>query len=284
MFASGSIWWTLKHVRLDLYRVLGRFDAWNAAGQLWRQLFFRHVERRIGTSAVFSPIFGSVPVDAVAAQLLAEGYWEGLKLPASLVTVLFRHACETKCRQGNLGETFFIGDLVDGRSPAGQAVAVADVYPGAHCPELDALREDGAIKSIVARFLGYPSTRCVTRLYWSPTSSMDDEGRRWAGQTIDFHYDIERRRTLYVYFYLTQARMESGAHVLIRRSHRGKSWRLKIASTRQTEERLFDRYSRTDIVVLEGDAGHGFVENPACYHKALPPTGSPRLMLQLRFS
>ena len=284
MFASGSIWWTLKHVRLDLYRVLGRFDVWNAVGQAWRRRLVRNVERCIGTAVVVSPIFGNVPVDAVAEQLLADGYWEGMRLPADFVTVLFRHACVTGCRQGTHPETFLIGDLMDGRSPAGQAIAVADVDPGAHCRELDLLQQDCAVKAVVARFLGYEPTQCVTRLYWSPASSMEDEGRRWAGQTIDYHYDIERRRALYVYFYLTEARVESGAHVVIRRSHRGKTLRLKLASTRQTEERLFDLYSRDDVVVVEGDAGLGFFENPACYHKALPPTRSQRLMLQLRFS
>lgn len=284
MYASGSIWWTLKHVRLGLYRVLRRFDAWHALERSWRRRFVRSPQHCIGTAVVFSPIFGSVPVDAAAAQLLTEGYWEGLRLPSDLVVELLRHACVTRCRQGGHAESFLIDNLVDGYSPRGQAIAVADVDPTARCAGLELLQQDEAIRAVVARFLGYAPTRCTTRLYWSPVSAMIDEVRRWAGQTIDFHYDIERRRTLYLFFYLTDASGESGAHVLIRRSHRRKTLRLKIASTRQTERRLFEVYPRHDVVLIEGCPGAGFFEDPACYHKALPPLRSRRLMLQLRFS
>jgi hypothetical protein len=57
-----------------------------------------------------------------------------------------------------------------------------------------------------------------------------------------------------------------------------------LASTRQPEQRVVGFYGADKIVVLEGSAGFGFFEDPACFHKVLPPLRSPRLMLQLRYS
>ena len=70
--------------------------------------------------------------------------------------------------------------------------------------------------SRLCAYLGYPPTRVALRLYWSPRSDLPDAERRWNGQTIDFHYDIEAGPTLYLYFYLATDR-KSGAHVVVPR-------------------------------------------------------------------
>lgn len=59
---------------------------------------------------------------------------------------------------------------------------------------------------------------------------------------------------------------------------------MKFASTRQSEHAVLDRYGADKVVVLEGAAGFGFFEDPACFHKVLPPLTSSRLLLQLRYS
>ena len=80
------------------------------------------------------------------------------------------------------------------------------------------------------------------------------------------------------------ALLESGAHVVVAGSHKSKSLRMKWASTRQPDRRVLGRYGVDKIVVLEGKAGFGFFEDPACFHKVLPPLKSNRLLLQLRYS
>lgn len=47
---------------------------------------------------------------------------------------------------------------------------------------------------------------------------------------------------------------------------------------------LLARYGPDRMIALEGPSGFGFVEDPYCYHKALPPLSGPRLVLQLRYS
>jgi hypothetical protein len=124
----------------------------------------------------------------------------------------------------------------------------------------------------------------AVRLYWSPAAPLTDNERRWNGQTIDYHYDIERWPTLYLYFYLSEADRLRGAHVVVAGSHRSKPWPLKWLSTRQPDHVVLARYGADKVVILEGMPGFGFFEDPACFHKVLPPTSEHRLMLQLRYS
>lgn len=283
--ASRSVLWTLKHVRpLHSYRLLRRFDRWNAYTLRTRRAAFTEAAIAGRPAMGHSPLFGAVDIEAIGVHLATAGYGGGLQLPATVVAAITRHARSAPCRQGSNAETFLIDEVKHGHSPAGAKIAVADVDAPDNCPDVEALQHDGVIRTLATRFLGYPPTECLTRLYWSPASTMGEEERRWAGQTIDYHYDIEPRHTLYVYFYLTDVDVRAGAHVLIRGSHHQKSWRLKLASTRQTEQALFRHYSRESVTIVEGKAGFGFLADPACYHKALAPDRDRRLMLQLRIS
>ena len=283
--SSRSVLWTLKHARpLHSYRLLRRFDRWNAYTLRTRRAAFAEAAAAGRSVMVHSALFGTVDIEAIETHLKTSGYEGGLQLPATMVASIVRHARSAHCRQGSNAETFLIDEVQQGRSPAGAEIAVADVDAPDNCPDVEALQHDAVIRTLATRFLGYPPTECLTRLYWSPASKMGEEERRWAGQTIDYHYDIEPRHTLYVYFYLTDVDVHAGAHVLIRGSHQQKNWRLKLASTRQTERTLFRYYSRDRVTIVEGKAGFGFLADPACYHKALAPDSDRRLMLQLRIS
>ncbi len=146
------------------------------------------------------------------------------------------------------------------------------------------LARDAALLAIARGHLGYAPRSVVARLYWSPTATLSDDERRDNGQTIDFHYEIERQPTLYLFFYLGDTDRGRGAHVVIDGSHRAKPLRLAWSATRQPEQALLAHYGPSRVVVLEGAAGFGFAEDPACFHKALPPLSGPRLVLQLRYS
>lgn len=229
-------------------------------------------------------VFATMSAADAAADLREHGYHAGLQMPAPLVAELRCHAEESYCsRAPGDRERFLIGEVKNGRSPLGNAVAIADV-DASSCPAAARIAGDAALLEVVRRHLGYNPTRAATRLYWSPPSELSDHERRWNGQTIDYHYDIEPGNALYLYFYLSDTDRHGGAHVVMAGSHRPKAPRLKWASTRQPEQVVLSRYGADKVVVLEGKAGFGFFEDPACFHKALPPLKSSRLVLQLRYS
>ena len=279
---SGGWRWAVSRARPErLYRLLGRLRAWTAAQRAWRRL------TAIGLDLPASPeesLFPGLSIDAAVRDLRQRGFHAGLALPTDLVTALCRHADLAPCRRGSGDpERFQIGDIRDGHSPRGYVVAVADVDLAA-CQAAERVARDAALVEIARRYLGYAPRTVVARLYWSPTAALSDDERRANGQTIDFHYDIERHPTLYVFFYLGDTDRGRGAHVVIDGSHRGKPLRLAWSATRQPEQALLAHYGPSRVVVLEGPAGFGFAEDPACFHKALPPRSGPRLVLQLRYS
>lgn len=274
--------WALRKIRIwHHHRVLGRFYSWTRAKRWWQRA---HRAAVSPSWALSSTVFSDADTTLIAEALRDSGYYAPLHLPTALVDLLVRHAHEAPCRRSDSDpERFRIGDVQDGRSPLGGPVAIADVEALDQCAAIEQLAGDRALVEVARRYLGYPPRQVLTRLYWSPRSDLSDMQRRANGQTIDFHYDIERHNALYLYFYLTEVDRSSGAHVVVSRSHAPKPLGMKLRSTRQAERRILNRFGHTNIVVLEGHPGFGFFEDPACFHKALPPLESDRLILQFRY-
>lgn len=276
--------WHLAHVRLwRAWRVLRRFESWDVLDRSARRAVRGGLHGLGGEDRVGSMLDSPFSSREIEASLRQNGCWAGLQLPDDVVDSVVHYARVTPCRQEARGETFLIDDLHDGRTSLGTPIAIADV-DARGSDAVEALQYDGLLRKVAGHFLGYPSTQCLTRLYWSPAVTLPVGARRRAGQTIDYHYDIERRPTLYVYFYLTHVDRERGAHVVVKGSHRRKPLSLKLASTRQRESRVLRHFPEGDVTVIEGRPGLGFFEDPACYHKVLAPASGRRLMLQLRFS
>ena len=218
------------------------------------------------------------------ADLRQRGFHAGLRIPNDIVSTLIEYAKRQPCSSApGDSERFLIEQVANGHTPSGKLVAVADVE-GWPCRTAWRLAGDAKLVAVARAYLGYRPTRVALRLYWSPQSDLSDAQRRWNGQTIDFHYDIEAGPTLYLYFYLSDTDRASGAHLVVAESHRAKPVWLRWASTRQREHVVLAAYGADNVVALEGSKGFGFFEDPACFHKVLPPVAANRLMLQLRYS
>lgn len=273
------------------YRVLGRFRTWRWALSQWERL-----PERLAAASGRKPggtvpqyhaeqsLFSDFRSDEALQRLRQQGVCGGLQLPPILVDQIAEYALAMPCRRHSEDhEHFRIGEVKNGLSPLGAPVGIADVIaPG--CPAVDTVTHDPVLIEIVRRYLGRRPRRVARRLYWSPVSTLPDEARRNNGQTIDYHYDIEPHNSLYVFFYITGADRNSGAHVAIMRSHRSKPLPIIWSSAFQPDARVLDRYGADSPVVIEGGPGYGFLEDPACFHKALPPKDRDRLVLQFRYS
>lgn len=262
------------------YRILGRFHSWKRLMALWGRL------RETGAAGhpAGPSLFGSIAPSDCTRILRKHGIFTGLQLPVETVDDILRHAHAADClRHAEDTERFRISEVENGLTPGGRPVTIADVS-GISCAGVDRITHDPILIEIVRSYLGYKPKRVARRLYWSPVSELPDDIRRNSGQTIDYHYDIEPRNSLYAYFYITGADRKSGAHVAVRGSHRAKPLPIIWSSAFQPEARVLACYGAGSQVTIEGASGFGFLEDPACFHKALPPRQGPRLMLQLRYS
>lgn len=248
------------------------------------------IERRSGGAAAMpgcglaASLFDLAIVASCLQGLDGSGFFGGLRLPQDSVDELAAFAGSALCVQRGASAPFRFGEVEDGRLPDGTPAVLADVETPQSSGAVAALVGDPVLLEVASGFLLYRPRCVVPRLWWSFAGNHAPQSRRAVGQEIDFHYDISGYNSLYLFFYLTDADRESGAHVVVRGSHRAKSPRLLLSTTAKSDSRIVQRYGSEAVTPLEGAAGFGFFEDPACYHKALPPRFRPRLMLQIRYS
>lgn len=161
--------------------------------------------------------------------------------------------------------------------------AILSVTSSAQLAEVQALAGDPTLVDVVAGYLGYTPERVSSWLFWSLRNQLTYAEREARYQTVGFHYDVHGLNFLYVNFYITDVDRNSGAHVLIEGSHRGKRLRQLLGTAKVTDSEARRRYGDGRIKCIEGPAGTGFFEDTSCYHKALAPLSDDRLMLQFRY-
>ena len=138
--------------------------------------------------------------------------------------------------------------------------------------------------NLVSNYLG-KVRKIQTKIQWSPVCQTNDDWREYNKQTVTFHYDVHDLNFVYIFFYLTDCDDKSGAHELIKGSHlKKKFFKHLIGSAKQSYESLKKDFKQEDFVIIKGKAGHGFIEDTSCFHRALVPTKEPRLTLQFRYS
>lgn len=283
----GTSSFTAKRIAAALqdrrwHRFTGRFVLLRAVVARLRAARDRRDPARLD---IGPSLFPQLAVETCLAGLQRDGVWPGLQLPFAMVDEITAFARSRFCSDGQQGrQRFLFSDLRGGRTPSGAVAAIAEVEACDECPAVEIVARDPLLLQTATRYLGFRPRKVQRRLYWSPCGALQDAERRAGGQTIDFHYDIEPSSALYIFFYIEGGDRNSGAHVAIIGSHRRKPLRLALAPAFRTEAHIFTHYPRSRECIIEGGPGFGFFEDPGCYHRALPPLRSHRLVLQLRLS
>ena len=148
----------------------------------------------------------------------------------------------------------------------------------------DEISCDKNLLNIANSFLG--NVKGVkTILTWATVCDATDKWREEYGQTVTYHYDVFGLHYIYAFFYITDCNIDTGAHQLIKGSHRNKKiFKHLIGSAKKSELDLKKDYDLNDFINIEGPAGYGFIEDTSCFHKALAPKIKPRLALQFRYT
>lgn len=292
--------WLRKAVRIvargDLgVLVFGRFIT---VRRMYGRVTAARQRFKLGKTALVAgpaTVFPGVSTGEVLASVGTDAVFTGLQLSADVVTALVAFAEQAPCirphlinRFAALGsdtqERFTKRDVTSGHLWNGQPAPMATVVDPSVCPEAARLMVDPFLLDVARGFLGYGPTRVRVNMFWSFAADFDDDQRRRFHQTIDYHYDIESYSFLYVNFYLTDTDRESGAHAMVKGSQRGKTISMLVGSARRSRAAVLERWGTGSELTIEGAAGFGFVQDSACYHRALPPVSRDRLFMQLRYS
>ena len=268
---------------LDFQYVLGRFKTVRVTYSGLRRLIGSRTAATANNQS--ATLFPEINIDQVVQNIREQAVYTDLKLPADIVAEIRAFALSEPLHASHDpdGPNFHYSDVVRGKIADGRLVAVSGVRDPSRCPAIRAVIDDPVLRTIVRRYLGYEPRRIMTLLSWSFASDLDDEQRRRLRHALDYHYDVGGFNFVYASFYITDTDRNSGAHVMMKRSHNKKPLRMLLGSAKASEAAVRKQFGIENEITIEGPAGTGFIQDTSCYHRALPPTQRDRLMLAIRF-
>jgi hypothetical protein len=232
-------------------------------------------------------LFPNADVNQIVRAISDDAVFVGMNLPLHIVAAIddFARTEPLHTNYDPHGPTFLHSQVIQGKAPDGRSVPIAGVREPSRCPAIKAIVDDPVLRNIVRRYLGHEPREVTTILNWSFASNFsEDERRRLKHQnTLDYHYDVGGFNFVYASFYISDCDRDSGAHVMMKRSHNRKPLRMLLGSAMASEESVRKHYGIENEIMIEGPAGTGFVQDTSCFHRATPPKLRDRLMLAVRF-
>ncbi|HTV48098.1 MAG TPA: hypothetical protein VMG59_06605 [Phycisphaerae bacterium] len=249
-----------------------------ASAMRCKQMF--SAQSPIGTQET---IFPSVNTKAALAELRRDAVCFGFDLTPEAAKIIYDYSCSQPLSHNSIAGTFNYSQVTGGKLPDGRMVAMGYVDKPLDCPVVRATVEDPKMQWVCRRYLGYVPLHVDVNLYWSFAAKLNLEERRKFNQTVEYHFDVHDFNFCYAHFYITDCDENSGAHVMVRGSHRHKKLSWLLGSARKGDAEVNAAYPAKDILVIKGRAGTGFIEDTSCYHKAIAPVERDRLLFQIRY-
>lgn len=270
-----------KNPNLFLMRKIARFEAVRTVASF----FFKRPAHSYKISKNNPSLFNNINVELIVSCLQTNGYYLGLNLPQDVLKNIYNYALLNKFygnRDPKLG--YYYSEKEKLESQVCQKFFIGSYLSNTeNCPAVKKLRTDPGLLAIAAKFLGSDPVYVGSEILWSFPVPTTMSQRLEAAQ--EFHYDLDDYRFLKFFFYLTDVDLSKGPHVCIRGSHRNKKFSHQLLPGNCPYKKdIVDYYGAENVLTICEKAGFGFVEDPYCFHKALPPTEKDRLILQIQFA
>ena len=286
-----SVAWNRLSARLksgDLHRTVGRFNTIRKTYSFFQKkrqqsndnLYKTQLQPR--ASSVFPDVSPPVAGDALRDKSVTFGF----ELPSAMVQEIHAFACQNLLYEPGFDDEFFVHDVKNGQLPTGRSVLRGLVKNPSHCPAIERIAQDPVLLSIAHDYLQYWPTQVTRHLTWTFVSDLSVREQKDRFLPLSYHYDVAGYNFMSAYFYITDMDTQTGAHVMIAGSHNKKPLHTLFApwSGRTPDQVLLDYYGKENEILIEGKAGFGFMQDPACFHKLLPPRQQNRLIFQIRYA
>jgi hypothetical protein len=238
-------------------------------------------------SAASSVLLGSDDYDLGfhANQVASESWTLTPKLTPEFIAAITQYAKTTKGRRPSYpkNEIIFYEDVKREAVSESNKTLMLRVDPSESL-EIQRLCSDRLLISLAEAYLGYKVRSVEAQLLWSfGNIDVDMKERHTKAQAVYYHWDSMAVNGFRVNFYLTDVDENSGAHVLIPKSHRRRPWKYIWARSTTTDSEALIRYYGGERLI-DGAAGTGFAQDVNGFHRALAPKSSDRLHLHFRYT
>jgi len=264
--------------------ILGRFKIIRRCYSAYSKLkqSFRGLPKNIPDER--TTFFKSLPTDLALKSLEKDAVFLGLELPQVIVTEIQEFSQNTLLAQADGLTHFYYSDVKNGYLPDGRAMVQGIAINPLACNAIQQIVNDPVLRLVVEKYLGYSPTKVSSLLRWSFVLEIPDKVRMRLNQGNIYHYDVGEFNSVYVNFYLSNTDKYSGAHAMFKSSHNHKTPKMLFNYATQPEEFLIKYYGKENELIIEANAGFGFIQDPYCYHRAIPPIKDERLLLQIQFA
>ena len=268
-----------KNPRWLLMRYFCRLETYRS----WMVSFAQSPQSSSVDSANDGTFSSNFTINSVVETLQAEGLYLGINLASEICQEIIDFALSTPC-YGNRKPQF--GFYYPQREAA-QLICPKPILTGYYfnseqCPAIARLSHHPQLRALAAHYFQAEPQLIGIQLWWSFATEAPAYERLRAAQV--FHYDMDDCRSLKFFFYLTDVDAASGPHVCVRGSHKRKTWRHQLIRRGYSDLAVVRNYGQDNLITICGEAGYGFVEDPLCFHKGIPPTQRDRLILQIEFA
>jgi len=263
--------------------VLGRFSLVRDTYSSCRMLLQLLRLRQSVEAGKKESLFNKTAINEINEELRSEAVFLGLNLPAKIVESITSFAKHTPLTREDDSSHFFYNDVKNGYLSDGRPVPQAIASNPLDCDEIQHIVNDPFLLEVVSKYLRYRPSNIHPVLKWSFIVRLPDADRIKLHQTVHYHYDVHGFNFIYANFYLLDTDENSGAHMMIKASHRQKPLWMLLNSAMQPEHVLHNYYGKESELIVKGKSGYGFIQDASCYHKALKPVKKERLMLQIRY-
>ena len=229
--------------------------------------------------------FVNIPTAAGEFSLQTDGVFLGFELSEDVTRQLTEllEAADVVSRGTIVPQIHGLEQIREYNASSDHPVCLAKVQS----PEIDALCDriarNSDLLTYVRNHIG-GIREIHPRLEWSLVTDADYAWRESQNQTVTFHFDVYGYNFVYAFFYLTPTDASSGAHELIRGSHNRKPLSMLLTSIQHDHQKLMEYYGEDKLMIIEGEARSGFLEDTSCFHRARPCETGPRLALQVRYA
>lgn len=269
------------------WQALGRFKAVRRGYSIFQnrlqRLNSQFYQERLNISKV--SVLSPVQVDQCADNIRKTGVHLGLHLQEDVVKTIRSFADSNLCTEPKHNGFFFASDIRNGRlNGKDRRVMRGLVNNIDKCPIVDTIVSDRMLIEIAQKYLGYYPTLITRHLTWSFASDLDEVEIRKLYPPTNFHYDVAGLNFVTASFFITDVDENTGPHIMIEKSHNRKPLQMLFRSNIQKETDVWRYYDRSEQLMIKGNAGFGFFQDPSCIHRLKLPTNSNRLILQIRYS
>lgn len=228
--------------------------------------------------------FQDIPIDLALKSLRKDAVFLEFNLTREIIKEIQTFSKKTLLAQENRKSHFYYSDVKNGYLPDGRVIVQGIAIHPLECNAIQKIINDPVLRVIVEKYLGYSPKKIRALLKWSFVLDLPDKTRMKLSQGNIYHYDVGEFNSVYVNFYLSNTNRYSGAHAMIKGSHNRKTLSMLFGYATQTKNALINYYGQENEILIEGKEGFGFIQDPYCYHRAIPPIKGERLFLQLQFS